>query len=101
MKDWIWCILISAVVCAIFVPLLIFTTEIDMYAVKNPTQEQVEALIEGDPSNRVWFDDAAQLYQGSSLIKISFRARAFEGERIKEFLNKVGVDYILLKEDRR
>lgn len=74
-----------------------FSVVPDVYVIKNPTQEQVEALLKGDPDNRVWFDDATQLYQGSSLIKMSFRARYFEGSKITEFLEEVGVEYELLK----
>lgn len=88
-------ILIVLISASIF-GLLIFVTTPDIYAIKDPTREQVEILLRGDEANRVWFNDANQLYQGSSIIKFSFRARYFESDRIPEFLNKVGVKYELI-----
>ena len=104
MRSWIKIPLgimgFAASVGLVTLGVLAFATVSDVYVVKNPTQEQVEALIKGDPNNRVWFDDATQLYQGSSLIKISFKARFWEGSRIPEFFEEVGVEYELIKEGK-
>lgn len=104
MKNWIkdtLGVVVAVTACVLFVFLIVSSTTVtDMYTIKNPTQEQVETLVRGDPSNRIWFDDATQLYQGSSLIKISLRARYFESDRIPEFLNEVGVEYELIKTGR-
>ena len=101
MRDWMWGVLVFVVLIIVMVvSASIFYSTPDVFIIKNPTQEQVEILVRGDPSNRVWFDDATQLYQGSSLIKISFRARYFEGDRIINFLDRVGVKYELIKEGR-
>ena len=83
----------SAVLAA---PIFAFGTFSDVYLLKNPTQAQVETLVKGNADDRVWFDDAVQVYQGSSLIKMTFRTRYFEGGRVLEFLDEVGVEYELL-----
>ena len=94
MRDWMWAVVDTVVVMAVVVPLtLTFSTEAEEYLVKHPTEEQTIALAQGDPDGRVWLDDIGQVYQGSSLIRVSYRARTFEDDRIIDFLDGVGVDY--------
>ena len=89
---------VSLVIVVIFVlTLLQFSTRASVYIVDNPTKEQVIQLTEADPMGRVWFEDANQLYQGSSLVKFVFKTRYHEVHRAGYFLDKVGVSYQLVK----
>ena len=97
MPSWLPFVLVSLIMLAIFPPFVIFYLETSVYVIENPTQEQVLQLIEGDPDNLVWFEDAAQLYQGSSLIKVELKTRTFDDWRIDKFLDEVGVEYQLVK----
>ena len=78
-----------------------FGTETNVFVVDGPSKEQVIQLTQADPDNLVWFEDAAQLYQGSSLIKFEFRTRTFDDYRIEQFLSKVGVRYQLIRREGR
>lgn len=63
------------------------------YVVTNPTENQMKEILKGDPTNRVWFDDAHQVYQGSSIILVSLGTRNSERNRAETFLKEVGVNY--------
>jgi len=72
----------------------------DKYLVVNPSEEQVRQLLRGDPENRVWFEDANQLMGNKYMLEITYKARYWEGDRIAEFLEEVGVEYELLEEGK-
>jgi len=97
MKGWIlFTLAIIVVVAAIALPILYFTTTISVYVIDSPTEQQVRTILRGDEDNLVWFGDANQLYQGSSLIKLELRTRFLTPWRNDRFLDSVGVEYELL-----
>lgn len=97
MKGWVLCSLIVVVVAsAVILPTLYFSTRVSVYVIDGPTKQQVETLLRGDEDGLVWFNDASQLYQGSSLIKLELRTRFLTPWRTDRFLDSIGVKYELL-----
>ena len=97
MKGTVITVIVSVVVFSVLLFFtLTFATRASTYIIENPTQEQVIQLAQADPQGRVWFQDATQLYQGSSLIKFVLRTRYWETEKVEQFLDKVGVSYQLV-----
>jgi len=98
LSEWWQLVIIIGVVFVIVVsPIIYHSTASATYYIDSPTKEQMELIMEGNPEYRVWFNDAKRVYQGSSIIIVEMRVRVFEGERIPEFFDEIGVNYKRLK----
>jgi hypothetical protein len=62
------------------------------YILKNPTEQQLEVVLKGDPAARVWFKDADQI--SPSLEKVALRTSNSERERGEHFLEELGISYV-------
>ena len=88
----------GAIVAACIIPAIIFCTGHYEALISNTilTQEQVEKLFVGDPTNRVWGLSCENVtIDGRPYIKVTFATRQREFGRIGKFLDSLGVDYVL------
>ena len=96
--SWWGLLAIVAVALAIvLLPAIIFSTQPETYLVTNPTESQVRQLIRGDPENRVWYSEINQVMGQTYMIEVTLKARTLEDEKIREFLDRVGVEYESIK----
>ena len=96
--SWLGFSAVMVVVSVIvLLPAIIFSTQPETYLITNPTESQVRQLIRGDPENRVWYSEINQVMGQTYMIEVTLKARTLEDEKVREFLDRVGVEYERLK----
>ena len=96
-STWKFVVLAVVVMNMLILVILVFSTEPETYLVTNPTESQVRQLIRGDPESRVWYSEINQVMGQTYMIEVTLKARTLEDEKVREFLDRVGVEYERLK----
>jgi hypothetical protein len=96
MKNWseyVFFIIVGILSIGLTIGITVFSVVPTSYIITNPTENQMQELLRGDSNNRIWVQDAHQVYQGSSIIIVTINTRNCETDRIESFLNQLGVNY--------
>ena len=96
-STWKFVVLAVVVVAMLFLIDLAFSTQPETYLITNPTEAQVKQLIRGDPESGVWYSEINQVMGQTYMIEVTLKARALEDEKVREFLDRVGVEYEFIK----